>query len=390
MLVQFAVGGAVIPFVSMLLRDRGLGIAQLSLIISASSAMLLVVPFFWGMLADRYVPLNRLFILLNLGVCLALAVLATQTSFWGLLFGFVVYTAFVNPCFTLVNALGFHHLPNPREQFGKLRKWGSVGWIIPFAPIALWLVWQPKANLNFVLYLGMGICLAMVVLAFWLPHTPPGTQHDADNVEEGTLAYWPAVKKLFHDRDYVVLLVATVLIAGSYSLLMFYSPPFLEDLGVKRCWIGPIQAIGVVFEVILFIWQAKFLRRLSYTGLILAGSSALLVRNAMFSGLSDPWFLSVSFLLAGAFIVFYHTGVSMLVNHMAGREVRATAQTLLSICSQGLGPMLANWLAGRLAVAYGNSFRAVFVFATLLAGLATLLIALNRQRLNFAAAREAT
>src|SRR5438270_9531058 len=65
MLVQFAAGGAVIPFVTLVLRDRGLDLSRISQVFLASSATLLVFPFLWGMLADRYVPLNRLFTILN-------------------------------------------------------------------------------------------------------------------------------------------------------------------------------------------------------------------------------------------------------------------------------------------------------------------------------------
>src|SRR5712691_10494120 len=83
MAVQFAAGGAVIPFVTLLLRDRGLDFAHVSQIFLASSASLLVFPFLWGMLADRWVPLNRLFTALNLLAALALVRLAGQTSFAG-------------------------------------------------------------------------------------------------------------------------------------------------------------------------------------------------------------------------------------------------------------------------------------------------------------------
>src|SRR3954449_10491385 len=74
MALQFAAGGAVVPFVTLVLRDRGLGFTQISQVFSASSAALLVFPFLWGMLADRYLALNRLFTILNLLACAALTV----------------------------------------------------------------------------------------------------------------------------------------------------------------------------------------------------------------------------------------------------------------------------------------------------------------------------
>src|SRR5947199_346862 len=44
MLLQFAVGGSVVPFVTLLLRDRGLGMGQIGVIFAGAAAMLLVRP----------------------------------------------------------------------------------------------------------------------------------------------------------------------------------------------------------------------------------------------------------------------------------------------------------------------------------------------------------
>ena len=92
--------------------------------------------------------------------------------------------------------------------------------------------------------------------------------------------------------------------------------------------------------------------------------------------------LSAAIVLAGMVIVFYHMGVSILVNAMAATEVRSTAQTLLVFFGSGLGPMCANWMAGRLTGHFGNSLRPVFFFAVALAALAALLIAVRGRQLN--------
>jgi len=67
---------------------------------------------------------------------------------------------------------------------------------------------------------------------------------------------------------------------------------------------------------------------------------------------------------------------------MAGSEVRATAQTLLMLVGSGMGPMCANWVAGRLSARAENSLRPVFLFAAVLAGLAVLLMAVRGRQLN--------
>jgi MFS family permease len=381
MIAQFAAGGAVIPFVTLLLEDRGLSLERISLVFLAASTTLLVFPFLWGLVADRFLALDRLFVVANLLAATALGFMATQHRFWGLLMGFAMLTACLNPTFTLINALAFHHLPNPREQFGALRSWGSFGWIVPFLPIALWTAWRPQAGLDFTLYLGAGICLTMAAVAFTLPRTPPGACR-ADEGQDSPGHYLPALRRLFRDPDYVVLLVSMFLIAGSYALMLFYSPPFLEKLGLPRPWIGPVQAIGVILEIVLLRWQPAFLRRFDFTAIILTGCAALCVRHLLFTVSSNLWVLSLSYLLGGMLIVFFHMVVSVLVNAMASREVRATAQTMLALAGQGLGPMFANFVAGRIALASGGNLRPVFLFAAAMAGMAGLLIASRGRRLN--------
>jgi MFS family permease len=384
MILQFAIGGAVMPFVSIRLRDAGLNFEQIGTIFFASSSTLLVFPFLWGMLADRYLPLNRLFTVLNALSLVTLAIFALQQNYWGLLFSFTALYAAYNPTLSLINPLSFHHLSDPASQFGRLRAWGSIGWIVPSLPTYLWLAHVHTTTgqvprLTFVLYLGLAFAVAMLVLSFWLPHTPAGARRQGTHARP---AYWPALKALLTDSNYVTLLAAFFLIAASYSLYFYYSPPFLEDLGMPRAWIGPIQSIGVLVEIAFFWWQPPFIRKWSYRTPILVGCLALMGRHLTCALAGSIWVICLSYLLAGVVIVFFHTRVSVLVNTIARREVRSTAQTLLVFFGSGMGPMFSNWVAGRLATNPTQSLRPVFLFAAVLAGLASLLIFVRGSKLE--------
>jgi len=380
MILQFAVGGALMPFISILLRDRGLTDSQVAHVFFAGSSTLLVFPFLWGMLSDRYLPMERIFTLLNLAMTGALVFFSLQTGFVGTLIAYTIFYACFNPTLVLMNALSFHHLPNPQQQFGVIRAWGSAGWIIPSLPISLWIIYSASDNLTFVVYLAMGLALAMAAATFLLPHTPPGTAKQGQDIE--CLPYWVAVRKLLTDPNYVTLVLSFFLIAGSFALFVFFSPLLLIDIGIHRVWIGPIQCIGVLLEVILFQWKPAFLKSWSYPSTILLGCLALLLRQILFAFSANPVLLCLSYLLAGMAIVFYYIDVSILVNVLARVEVRATAQTLLVFFGPALGPMFANWIAGRLTAQYPDTLRPVFVFAAILAALATLIIFLRRKALN--------
>lgn len=384
MLLQFAANGSVLPFVSMFLRDRGLTYDRISLVFFSASVAMLVFPFLWGMLADRYLPLDRVFVFLNGCGALALVFLVRQTGFVGLLVGYTLFSAFIVPTFMLINSLTFHHLPDPRTQFGMVRAFGSLGWIVPFLPVSLWTALRPEAGLGFTLWSGALFCGLMGGFALRLPHTAPGARRPA-GAATGPSLYGPALKRLLRDPDYLVLLASMFLMSGSFSMVIYYSPPFLEKLGVPRPWIGPVQAVGVVFEVFLFWWQPHLVRRFRNTTIILWGCLALAIRHWLFAGCSNLWLLTASYLLTALVVVFHHTGVSILANALAGREVRSTAQTLLSFFGLGVGPMFANGIAGWLAARAHDDVRPVFLFGGCLAGAAAALVFARRRRLEAAA-----
>ncbi len=381
MLLQYAACGSVLPFITMFLRDRGLPYERIGLILLASSTVMLVAPFFWGMLADRLIPLNRVFTGLNLLGALALWAVAKTTGFGGLLVAYTAFTACLYPIFTLTNALAFHHLPRPREQFPRLRAWGSLGWILPFLPISLWTAWRPAAGLGFTLWLGAGLCVAMAAFAFCLPHTEPGARRGRAGAVAPRL-YGPALKRLLRDGNYLALLISMFLMSGAFTMVLFYSPPFLEKLGVGRPWIGPIQAGGVVVEIALFRWQPFLLRRFRITSLILVGIGALVARHLLYAVSANLWLLSGSYALVAVVVVFHHIGVSILANALAAAEVRATAQSLLAFCGMGLGPMFANALASALTGHFHDDLRPVFLAGALMAGLAGGVIAWRRRGLE--------
>jgi MFS family permease len=380
MTLQFAIGGAVLPFISLYLRDQGLDFPQISRIFVVSAALLLLFPFVWGMLADRYIPLNRLFIGLNLIAACALVGLARVDSYLGLLLTYSLLHAVLNPTFLLINALCFPHLRDPGAQFGKLRAWGSLGWILPSLPIFLWLALSQQSDLQFVMELGWVLALLAAAAAWFAPHTPPGAARGASD-EQRRLNYWKAARLLMGNLNYLAILVSFFLVAASFSIYAYYSSPHLEDLGLHRAWIGPVQSAGVLLEIALFRWRTRLIGRSGYAKPILIGCMALVVRQLLFACCSHLAILAASYLLVGVVVVFYHIGVSILVDRIASSEVRSTAQTLLVLCGSGLGPMFANWSAGRITAALGPNLQPVFLFAGFLAFLAGAVIWLRRRQL---------
>jgi len=385
LLLQYGIAGAVMPFIALLFRDRGLTVSEVSYIFAAVAAALLFFPFLWGMLADRFIPLNRLFILLNVLIAGLLAIFSGQQQFAGMLPAFVGFAICSSPSMILLNPLCFHFLENPRQQFGRLRAWGSLGWILPSGIIYAWMALWPGTGLVFTVHLGIVLAVAMVVVACFLPHVAPGALHVGPEHAPG-LTYLESVKRLLRNGGYMTALAVYFLVASSFGIQGIYASPWLEDAGLPRKWIGPSQCIGVFLEIALFLWQGKLLSRLSIAGTVLVGIGALIVRHLIFTFSDNLWLLVGSHLLTGVVVVYHHIGISVLINAIAPKEVRSTAQTLMILVGSGLGPMLTNLGVGWIAAVTGQNLRAVFGFATALAVLGGLLLVVRAKKLNAAVA----
>jgi len=151
----------------------------------------------------------------------------------------------------------------------------------------------------------------------------------------------------------------------------------LEDLGMTRPWIGLVQSLGVVWEVGLFLGRTAVVNRLGVTGSLFVGCGALLVRQLLFAWVDNLWVLALSYILVGTTVVLFHIGVNLLVAVMAGREVKSTAQTVLTLCGSGLGPILANGAVGRLTASGAPDLGRLFLFGAGLAAAATALLAVR-------------
>lgn len=385
MLCQFAVGGAVIPFAGLLLRERGLSYSEASQIFALSSSMLLIFPFFWGMVADRLIPIDRLFTILNILALGAMVFLFRQWSYTGLLVGFLMFYSFYHPTFTLINALCFHHLESPEQQFGKVRAWGSIGWIVPSLPIYFWLVWHPEAELGFVLFIGMAAAVSMTLVTFLLPRTKvEGAAAKAVSANAPKPHYWRDIRVLMSNGNYVAILISFFLISGSFSLLTYYSPPHMASLGMARSWIGPIQCIGVLLEIALFPFLRILLVRWGYRRCLVLGAACLVVRHLIFAFSGSLLVLSLSYVFSGMLIVLYHIAASIMVNYLATNAVRASAQTLLVLAGSGLGPLVTNLVVGLLVGEGEGGLKGVFVFAAVLAFLAGVVIFMRGEKFEIA------
>ncbi len=149
MLLQYAIWGAWLPLLWPFLENhRGFTGSQIGDMFAVGAVGAIVAPFIAGQIADRYFPTQWFLGISHIVGGALVWFLASIDSYWGFLAFSLAYSVIYAPTLSLTNSISFHHLPDRDRDFGKVRVWGTVGWIIVGIGIGQWLLatWTPDQN----------------------------------------------------------------------------------------------------------------------------------------------------------------------------------------------------------------------------------------------------
>src|ERR1700761_7459670 len=146
MFLEFFVwGGWFVTLGSYLAQSLSASGAQLGAAFSTQSWGAIIAPFIIGLIADRYFNAERILAVLHLAGGVLLLVLARMTTFTAFLPVLFIYMALYMPTLALANSISFRQLEDPAREFGLLRVWGTIGWIVAGVAISYVFSWDSPA-----------------------------------------------------------------------------------------------------------------------------------------------------------------------------------------------------------------------------------------------------
>ena len=389
MFLQYAIWGAwSVPLSGYLEKQLGFTGLGLALIYNALPLMSLIVPFTAGQLADRFMPAQRALALFHLLGGLLLFGLAFQRELLPMTALMLAYAFFYAPTLALSNSIAFRNLKDPEVEFGPIRVWGTIGWIV-----ASWLVTFVRSNFQSLQWglidifaLSGGISVLAALLSLTLPHTPPAKEA-AD-----PLAFRKAFG-LLSDPNYRVFFIIALIVATELPLYYVLTFPFLQSAGsvvgitsenlptwMTIAQIAEIFTIALMLPAVLPIWGVR--------KTMLLGIFAWPARYAVFAlawamHQQAPWtvWLAVASLaLHGFCYVFFFVVAFIYTDMVAPRDVRSSAQALINVAVLGVGMLIGGFFAGWLKDFFTTdgvtNYTMVFLVPTVITVLAGIAFAL--------------
>ncbi len=364
----FAFVGAFFPYFGLYLDWLGFDALKISVLLAIGPLSRIFAPYLFGLIADRFGFHKHFLLLLSSSAMVFFLILQTEMAFLSVFAVLVGFSSSMSGILPLAEAQTFRVLGERSLLYGRIRLWGSVGFIL--TAVLTGFFFEAKGLSSF--WITIVIFLLTLVISISLM---PG-------VADRKIRHQPVpALKVFTVPGVTMMFFAFFVMQMSHGPLNGFFSIFLKDLGYSKTSIGLLWGIGVVAEIILFFILPKVLRNYSLKQ-VLALSALLAWFRFMLIALypNNPLLLAVSQVLhAFTFGAFHAAGIAA-VNRVFTDNSAVRGQALYTSISYGAGGGAGVLLAGSCWSSFGGAW--VFTGGACLALLAFFLVLLVREVLD--------
>lgn len=356
MFLQFFIwGGWFVTLGTFLGNNLGASGGEIGMAFATQSWGAIIAPFIIGLIADRYFNAERILGVLHLLGAVLMYCLYTATDFASFYPYVLAYMIAYMPTLALVNSVSFGQMQEPAKEFGKIRVWGTIGWILAGLVISYVFSWDAKAAIaDGMLKNTFALCAAASLLlglfSFSLPATPPKSATQSGN-EKSSLGQMLGLDALalLKDRNFLLFFISSVLICIPLAFYYQNANPFLTEIGVENA--TGKMTLGQVSEVLFMLALPVFLQRFGLKLTLLVGMGAWVLRYVLFAygdAGSAMAMLLVGIALHGICYDFFFVSGQIYTNAKASDRTKSAAQGLITLATYGVGMLVGFWVAGQI------------------------------------------
>lgn len=376
--LEFAVWGAYLTSMGNYLGRAGMG-AEIAWFYAIQGIVSIFMPTIVGIISDKYVQPQRM-----LGICHLLAGLGMVGLFYlGMTNAMpdktmfiAIYTfsvAFYMPTLALSNTTAFTILKSKGldtvKDFPPIRVLGTVGFIV-----TMWFVncatldngafsfgfasSEFKFQYTHMQFLVSGVLsFVLFVYCMTLPSCPIVKSEEKKSITDmfGLSAF-----KLFKDKKMALFFIFSCLLGMSLQVTNSYATPFITSFKGDPLLADTFAAnnatllvsISQVSEALCILMIPFFLRRYCIKIVMLLAMFAWVLRFGFF-GMGNPAMPGVllfilSCIVYGVAFDFFNVSGGLFVDEKCEPKVRASAQGLFMLMTNGLGATIGTLLAGEI------------------------------------------
>lgn len=354
--LQFAVWGAYLTSMGRYLGGAGLG-EHIGAFYAMQGFVSLFMPALMGIVADRWIPAQRLLGICHLVSGLLMAGVWMYTSSTVAPDYLVLYSlyslsvAFYMPTLALSNSVAYIALERAGldtiKAFPPIRVFGTVGFICSMLLVSILGLEGSSGQFLVSALWGLGLFL----YTFTLPKCP--VSGGASNGKGLVDALGLRAFALFKERKMALFFIFSMLLGICLQVTNGFANPYLgafggieeyaDTFGVR--YSNVLISLSQISETLCILLIPFALRKFGIRNVMLIAMVAWVLRFALL-GLGNPgdgvWLLVMSMIVYGVAFDFFNVSGSLFVDRETDSSIRSSAQGLFMIMTNGIGATLGS------------------------------------------------
>ena len=333
----YTIVGTFLPYWSLYLQDQGFNYKEIGLLSSIAILTRIFAPFIWGFIADKTgkrMLLVRVATWMEATIWFLIFIIPNNMQSVALLM--FIFSFFQNAILAQFEGVTLFWLGDKHTKYyGKIRKWGSIGFIVGVFSIGAIL------EIIDIHYLPMMLlCIAFTAFIWSFSIKEPSAAPHAQKALEPLL---PILKRPVVAAFFCIEFIMLFAQAPFYS---FYSN-YLKTSGFSTTEIGFLWSVGVIAEIIMFNYANFFLSRFSWRGLIAICLIMTCIRFLLAGFFPESFFIQFisQSIHAFSFGLFHILAMRIILQNFTAKQ-QGRGQALYSTM-WGLGVASGSILAGQ-------------------------------------------
>jgi MFS transporter, PPP family, 3-phenylpropionic acid transporter len=365
---HFAFIGAFAPYWSLYLKSLSFGAFQIGVLMSLLHVTRIFAPAAWGWLADH--TGKRLLIVRSAAITGLISYCAVffGESFTWLFVTMALMSFFWSASLPLIEATTLSYLGESTAKYGRIRVWGSVGFIFAVTSVGYLLDSIEIASL---LWAVLGFKLGIVIFSRQIPEGEI-VVHAADS---------HSIREIFKRPEVLAFFTACLLMALAHGPYYTFYSIYLVENGYSKSMVGWLWAIGVICEIGIFFLMPQLMHRFRLKQIMVFSLSCAIARFLMIGwGVDWPVIILLAQILHAATYGAHHATAMMFVHRFFRGRHQGKGQALYTSLTFGIGGTIGGIFSGYAWESFGPGLTFTVSAAAVLLGLTLVMWKMDIER----------
>jgi len=256
-------------------------------------------------------------------------------GFWPISFCLALFTLFWTAILPQLEVHTLTSLRRSHKIYARVRLWGSLGFIV----LAV-LAGETMSTLGYQSFTTLGVIILVCLFISTLQLKP------VKLVEHDSASCGPISAKLL-DTGFISFFIGGLLLQLSFAPYYGFFALFLRDLHYSGLTIGLVISLGVVAEIIAFIYMGSLFKYFSLKALLVFSLAITALRWFLVPVVADSlvWLSLIQLAHAASFAIYHSASMSFISKHFTKAQ-QSRGQGIYLGGVYGVGGAIGAYITG--------------------------------------------